>query len=194
MHKADPANLQEAQRRKGRRVEYDAPREPARKTIAVSSGHLTLGVKNMGDVKEERSIRTLDALMSPCVICCYQECTIQTATHLYASTYKSTNLYAGWMLESPHKLYAANEIPVQDSMIQKALKGDGSALAGNDGLLTVAHRSKVKCISVLDLLFMKPKEEITPALRNRMATMNLATLALLYLLSMHTTHEKSVHA
>ena len=157
MNKADPANLQEKLQLKGPRVFDDTPREPARKTIDGSTGHFGIGTKNMGDRKEDRPTRTMDALMSPCIICCYQECTIQTATHLYASTSKSTNLYAGWMLESPHKLYAANEIPVQDSMIHKALKGDGSALAGNDGLLTVAHRSKVKCISVLALLYMEPK-------------------------------------
>ena len=145
MHKADPRSL------KGRRVEYDAPREPARKTIAGSSGHFTLGAKNMGDVEEERSTRTTDALLSPCVICCYQGCTIQTATNLYGSTQKSSGLYGGWILESPHRMYDAQRIPVPDSMIKAALKGDGSALAGTEGLLTVAHRSKVNEISVLEL-------------------------------------------
>ena len=83
--------MDEALSLKGPRVYGDAPRLLAKRTIDGITGHFSLGGKNMGDVRDARWTRTKDALTSPCIIACYQECTVETMTHLYASNRKSSN-------------------------------------------------------------------------------------------------------
>ena len=142
---------------KGRREYTEATKGPAKTTLKGSTGHFSLATKNMADIGDSREVRTKDALTSPSLIVCYQEATVQTLTNLVGSNRKSSGLYGGWLVEAAHNIYAAKEIPVKESMLKEAQKGTGSALAGNDGLLVVGHRAKIKKIEVLDLLFMPPK-------------------------------------
>ena len=142
---------------KGRPVYTEATKGPAKTTLRGSTGHFGLGTKNMADISDSREVRTKDALTSPSLIVCYQETTVLTLTNLVGSNRKSSGLYGGWLVEAAHNIYAAKEIPVKESMLKEAQRGTGSALAGNDGLLVVGHRAKIKKIEVLDLLYLPPK-------------------------------------
>ena len=142
---------------KGRREYTEATKGPAKTTLKGSTGHFSLATKNMADIGDSREVRTKDALTSPSLIVCYQEATVLTLTNLVGSNKKSSGLYGGWVLETPHTIYKDKDIPVKESMLKEAQNGSGSALAGNDGLLVVGHRAKVEEIQVLDLLYKAPK-------------------------------------
>ena len=142
---------------KGPREYTENAEGPGKWTKEGSSGHFGIATKNMGDITESRDVRTKDTLTTPALLCGYQECTVQNMGHLVGSNQKSSGLYGGWVLETPHTIYKDKDIPVKASMLKEAQNGSGSALAGNDGLLVVGHRAKVEEIQVLDLLYKAPK-------------------------------------